>query len=1161
MHRSGTSILSALTTCFDTSIGENVMKALPENPRGFWENQAVADLNDQVLKSMGGRWDLPNIESWAECKEFVLAEYLEQVKQLIAAEFRDAERITIKDPRMAFTLPLWTRALEELGYHIKVLHIVRNPDEVFQSIHHRNGFSREHSDLLWLESVLGILGHGLNQLLLIQHNYLYEHRRDTVYAVANYIGFDETQVDSVLEDFETHHFDNELRHFSSDDRSSIRHTEACTVFDVLSRYQGVVSLDSSDITNLHTRVRAVYPEHSAIKRKLKIYLDPLSSQYTENSPNWVSSALIDIHEKAHATPDHLESQNNDALLKKLQQVEQVSGQQLAEIERLHAELEELSLERMSDSKQFEKRMLRRIKSIDQLANVNNQLRSEKHALVANNTDLQAQLCELETQKTKALETHQSILKEAGNFDTSFRILHAKLWSTNRWRVGSGAAHAWQKITRRTQDCQAKQVIEYTESCFHNWVESLTELANADDSQSKNTETHIHDTQTAKEEHAKRAIEKLDTFLSSERTLDFTYSTTRADVSIILVLFNRAELTLLCLESILNRIDNLSVQLIIIDNASSDRTGELLDRITGAEIHRNKENLGFLLASNQGLKRCNANQTLFLNNDALASPSAISRAYHLLNSRTELGAICARIIAIDGKLQEAGCICWSDGSTFGYGRGEDPESFKFLFERYVDYGSGAFLQVRTDLLKELNGFDTRYEPAYYEDADLCISLNLLGHKVLYSPEVEVYHYEFGSSEASDYAVELCETNKKKFLSKHGIHLKHHFPPHQNLHLARVSPSWKRPKLLYIDDRTPHVYFGSGFPRSNFIINTLADFEIEVAMLPLNFPFEETADSVYTDIDRRVELLAGIGRTGFAEFWQEYANSFDLVWVSRPHNMEYLRPILSGGDHKLIYDAEAIFTDRHIAMHELGLVECDKSHYELVRDELSPSQNANLIVAVSEHDKSTISRALENKTPVVCCGYGLQVKPASGFANRDGFLFIGNLDYSESPNSDSLLWFIETAWPLIKKKLPKARLDVVGSNSAPLIETLEAHDVIFHGMVDNLDRFYQSSRVFIAPTRYAAGLPLKVQEAAANGIPCVVTDILKTQLQWQHNKEVLSAATNDFRTFSQHCIQLYTEESTWTNIQSEAQKAILNDCSQDTFKSNLQAALANLLSQHK
>ncbi len=85
-----------------------------------------------------------------------------------------------------------------------------------------------------------------------------------------------------------------------------------------------------------------------------------------------------------------------------------------------------------------------------------------------------------------------------------------------------------------------------------------------------------------------------------------------------VLWNRAELTLRCLRSILQQ-PELPVELVLVDNQSTDETPVLLTRIAGATIVRNTSNLGFTVAANVGARAARGNLLLFLNNDAEMLP--------------------------------------------------------------------------------------------------------------------------------------------------------------------------------------------------------------------------------------------------------------------------------------------------------------------------------------------------------------------------------------------------------------------------------------------------------------------------------------------------------------------------------------------------------------
>jgi GT2 family glycosyltransferase len=254
------------------------------------------------------------------------------------------------------------------------------------------------------------------------------------------------------------------------------------------------------------------------------------------------------------------------------------------------------------------------------------------------------------------------------------------------------------------------------------------------------------------------------FLESNTLLEFPRPAAPR-LSVLLVLYNRAELTLACLRSLQPRFAEVGGEVVLVDNKSSDETGTLLDRLRGVIVIRNPDNCGFPVAVNQAAEAASGECLLLLNNDTEVLGDSLGTALHFLEANPDVGAVGGRIILLDGTLQEAGCTFWQEGHAFQYGRGDSPTAAEYQFQRDVDYCSAAFLMTRRRLFAQMGGLDVAFSPGYFEDGDYCIRLWRTGWRVVYLPEVAILHYENASAVSGNEPHTLYHRNHPYFTQKH------------------------------------------------------------------------------------------------------------------------------------------------------------------------------------------------------------------------------------------------------------------------------------------------------------------------------------------------------------------------------------------------------------
>ncbi len=637
---------------------------------------------------------------------------------------------------------------------------------------------------------------------------------------------------------------------------------------------------------------------------------------------------------------------------------------------------------------------------------------------------------------------------------------------------------------------------------------------------------------------------------------------KPDVSVVICAFNQFDLTMQTLLT-LSGSSGVSFETILIDNGSMDATKQIEDRVHGLRLIRNDTNLGFLLASNQGIAASSGRYVLLLNNDVVLPPNALQRAVRRMDGDASIGALGGRIVRTHGQLQEAGCVLFSDGSAYGYGRDADPFDPEYDFPRDVDFVSGLFLLVRRPLLMQLGGFDTDFSPAYYEDTDLCVRVWKSGHRVIYDPTVTVVHLEYGSSRNPDGPRALMRRNQDIFLSKHRDWLIGKLPPNPARAILGRSTT-RRPRVLLIEDTIPYRHLGSGFVRAADVVASLVELGCDVTVFPMN-PVELPANP-RAGFDERVELLWNHDIRNAAEFFAERAEYYDYVWVCRAHNLLRLTQVIERDGWgplaraHVVLDTEALACNREAAQAKLKGRSFDVAR--ALKREMRLAHMVKDVVSVSAQEQAQLQALKLPRVHVL--GHALTPQPSpKPFAERRDILALGALYEAGTPNVDGLLWFIREIWPLVRRELKQARLHVAGfvKEGFDAASLLAGPGVVVHGFVANTAPLYANARVFLAPTRFAAGIAFKAHEAASHGVPIMTTDLIAGQLGWQSGDALLAQPHDDPAAFAEALVRLYSDENLWQTLRDGALAKITDECSRLHFTNTIGGLLGLAPATHR
>lgn len=184
MHRSGTSAVSGVISRLGFDFGRSVEEPSWDNPKGYYENYKIQELNEEILYSLNRTWDQPGLIA-EELIETVLEKFLKKAERIIQKEFKSSQ-IAIKDPRICLLFSFWKRVFESCNIVISTVFVLRSPDEIAASLKKRNFFNQEKSHLLTTSYLLSadISSRTLDRVV-VSYDDLLVHPKESVCHLAN----------------------------------------------------------------------------------------------------------------------------------------------------------------------------------------------------------------------------------------------------------------------------------------------------------------------------------------------------------------------------------------------------------------------------------------------------------------------------------------------------------------------------------------------------------------------------------------------------------------------------------------------------------------------------------------------------------------------------------------------------------------------------------------------------------------------------------------------------------------------------------------------------------------------------------------------------------------------------------------------------------------
>ncbi len=631
------------------------------------------------------------------------------------------------------------------------------------------------------------------------------------------------------------------------------------------------------------------------------------------------------------------------------------------------------------------------------------------------------------------------------------------------------------------------------------------------------------------------------------------------VSIIIPVYNQWLYTAACLRSMAETACRTSFEIVIVDDHSSDETAQRLASVGGLVKIHNETNLGFIGSCNRGAEEARGKYLVLLNNDTQVLDGWLDALLDTFERFPDTGIAGASLVYPNGQLQETGGIIFNDGSGWNYGRGDNADKPEYGYTREVDYCSGACIMLKTELFRELGGFDTRYSPAYYEDTDLAFRVRAAGLKVRVQPRAKIVHHE-GITSGTDInsgTKRYQEINRNKFLDRWKEELAHQPPPlpdPTDVHALRMARDHRlKGRILVIDAYTPEPDQDSGSLRLRYLLGCFDSLGYGVTFFADNRGY---AGSYTTDLQQAgVEVIYRPWLDSLHDFFNNRGAEFDFVMISRHYVAANYISLLERycSQARFIFDTVDLHYLREERLAELeDSLPLRRVAAQTRRSELAVIKAADATLVVSPVEKTVLEHAAPDaKVHVIS-----NVHEVSGsqrpWSERKDIFFVGG--YQHPPNVDAAIWFVSKIWPLVREKLPEIQFHLIGSKATAQVSSLAGNGVLFHGFVKSLDPWLDGCRLAVAPLRYGAGVKGKVNMSMSRGQPVVATPAAVEGLFSKPGEDILVAENE--REFADQIVRVYQDEQLWNQISIAGQDNVRKYFSVETAQLSLQALLKSL-----